>query len=128
MSTGILPVSARAIKIKASSAKAIEGLNTDWPLMITCAICEREVDLLARDIVKIAISIAGSASDAIVISRLDPMPPKAVPISIPASAVKNRAIAKSATITMTSAVAARGRSTDNIGMMPPARTAVPNTR
>ena len=56
------------------------------------------------------------------------MPPKAVPMSIPASAVKKRAIAKSATITMTSAVGASGRSTERIGITPPASSAVPKTR
>ena len=73
-------------------------------------------------------SIAGSASEAMVISRLEPMPPKAVPMSMPARAVKKRAMAKSATRAMTSAVAERGRSMDRIGMMPPASTETPNTR
>jgi hypothetical protein len=34
--------------------------------------------------------MAGSAKAAIIISRLDPMPPKLVPMSSPASAVKKR--------------------------------------
>ena len=41
-------------------------------------------------------SIAGSASDAIMTSRLEPMPPKLVPTSRPASARKKRALPNSA--------------------------------
>ncbi len=47
--------------------------------------------------------IAGSAKEAIITSRLAPMPPKAVPISIPARARKKRALARSAMIAMRSA-------------------------
>ena len=47
--------------------------------------------------------IAGSASEAIIISRLDPMPPKLVPTSRPASARKKRALPRSAMIAMRSA-------------------------
>jgi len=42
------------------------------------------------------INIAGSASEAIIISRDAPMPPKLVPISIPASASAKRALPSSA--------------------------------
>ena len=49
-------------------------------------------------------------------------------MSIPASAVKKRAIAKRATRAITSAVAASGRSVEMMGMMPPASTVTPNTR
>ena len=38
------------------------------------------------------INIAGSASEAIIISRLEPMPPNEVPTSRPASARKKRAL------------------------------------
>ena len=47
--------------------------------------------------------IAGSASDAIITSRLDPIPPKLVPTSSPASARKKRALPSSATMAMRSA-------------------------
>ena len=43
---------------------------------------------------------AGSASDAIITSRLEPMPPKLVPMSSPTSARKNRALPSSATMAM----------------------------
>ena len=48
-------------------------------------------------------SIAGSASDAIIISRDDPRPPNAVPTSMPASARVKRAVPSSATMAMRSA-------------------------
>ena len=47
--------------------------------------------------------IAGSASEAIIISRLEPMPPKLVPTSSPASARKKRALPSSAMMAMRSA-------------------------
>ena len=47
--------------------------------------------------------IAGSASEAIITSRLEPMPPKLVPTSRPASARKKRALPRSAMIAIRSA-------------------------
>ena len=61
--------------------------------------------------VKMAINIAGSANEEIVISLDEPIPPNAVPISNPANARKKRAKAKKPTITITSALAEVGRST-----------------
>ena len=49
------------------------------------------------------IIIAGSASEAIITSRLEPMPPKLVPTSRPASARKKRALPRSAMIAIRSA-------------------------
>ena len=49
------------------------------------------------------ISMAGSASEAIITSRLEPMPPKLVPTSSPASARKKRASPSSAMMAMRSA-------------------------
>ncbi len=65
--------------------------------------------------VKTISSIAGSASEAIIISRLDPMPPKLVPTSIPASARKNRALARSAMIAIGSAIELNMRPTAKVG-------------
>jgi hypothetical protein len=56
----------------------------------------------SSETVKITISMAGSASEAIINSRLEPMPPKLVPTSSPASAVKKRAPPRRATSTMRS--------------------------
>ena len=47
--------------------------------------------------------MAGSAREAIMTSRLDPIPPKLVPTSSPASARKKRALPRSAAIAMRSA-------------------------
>jgi len=127
LSTGILPVSARAIRTNDSRAKAREGLSISGPCAITCTIWERDVDLHTRDTVNMAISMAGSAIDAMVFSRLAPIPPKAVPMSIPARAVKNLAIVNRDIRAIMSAVAERGRSTDSMGIIPPARTAEPKT-
>ena len=52
---------------------------------------------------KTIIIIAGSASEAIITSRLEPMPPKLVPTSMPASARKKRALPSSAMMAMRSA-------------------------
>ncbi len=129
LSTGTLPVSARAIRMKDKSANTSDGLSIACPpWAMTMVIWDRDVDLLTSDTANTAISMAGSASEAMVISLLEPMPPKAVPISMPANAVKNRAMANSATSTITSAIAESGRSVESVGMMLPAMTETPNTR
>ncbi|MNC92250.1 hypothetical protein D3C83_86390 [compost metagenome] len=68
------------------------------------AIEESCVEPASRDKVKTTISIAGSASEAIIISRLEPMPPKLVPTSSPAKASVNRAAPRSAMIAIRSAL------------------------
>ncbi|MNW20959.1 hypothetical protein D3C71_2216090 [compost metagenome] len=49
-------------------------------------------------------SMAGSARDAIIASRLAPMPPKLVPTSMPASERKKRALPTNAVMAMRSAL------------------------
>ena len=78
--------------------------------------------------VKKAISRAGSAREEIVTSRDEPMPPKAVPISIPAKDRKKRVRARNPTSTMTSARAAVGICTENIGTIEVATTVTLKTR
>ena len=73
-------------------------------------------------------SIAGSASAAIMTSRLEPMPPKLVPTSIPASARKNRALPSSATIAIRSALQLNNRSVAKVGIRAAATQVVANTR
>ena len=63
--------------------------------------------------VKMIMIIAGSASEAIMTSRLAPMPPKLVPTSSPASARKKRALPSSAMIAI--------RSADQLNMSPAAK-------
>ena len=60
-------------------------------------------------------SIAGSARAAIMTSRLEPMPPKLVPTSIPASARKKRALPSSATMAIRSAVQLNSRPVAKVG-------------
>ena len=60
-------------------------------------------------------SIAGSASAAIMTSRLEPMPPKLVPTSMPASARKKRALPSSATMAIRSAVQLNRRPVAKVG-------------
>jgi hypothetical protein len=52
---------------------------------------------------------------AIMTSRLEPMPPKLVPTSIPASARKKRALPSSATMAIKSAVQLKRRPVANVG-------------
>ena len=59
--------------------------------------------------------IAGSASEAIITSRLEPMPPKLVPTSSPASARKKRALPSSAMMAMRSADQENNSPVRNVG-------------
>ena len=59
--------------------------------------------------------MAGSASAAIITSRLEPMPPKLVPTSMPASARKKRALPSRATIAIRSALQLNSRPVANVG-------------
>ena len=82
---------------------------------MTFEIVESWVDLAIRAKVKMIISIAGSARDAIIISRLEPMPPKLVPTSMPASARKKRALPSRAAMAMRSAVPLKSRPVAKVG-------------
>ena len=65
--------------------------------------------------VKAIMIIAGSASEANIISRLEPMPPKLVPTSMPTSARKKRAEPSSAVMAMRSAVQLNTSPVANVG-------------
>ena len=69
---------------------------------MTSAIVDNWVDPATSATVNTIISIAGSASEAIITSRDEPMPPKLVPISIPASASMKRAQPSSAVMAIRS--------------------------
>ena len=73
-------------------------------------------------------SIAGSASEAIIISRLAPMPPKPVPTSMPASARKNRALPKRAMSAIRSAVQENNRPLRKVGTREAATHVAANMR
>ena len=59
--------------------------------------------------------IAGSASEANIISRLEPMPPKLVPTSMPTSARKKRDEPNSAVMAIRSAVQLNCRPVAKVG-------------
>ena len=89
-----------------TSATSASASDTRRPTSGPCmnaAIEESWVDPASSDSVNTTISIAGSASDAIIISRLEPMPPKLVPTSSPASASMKRALPSRATMAIMSA-------------------------
>ena len=78
--------------------------------------------------VNTAISMAGSASEAIITSRLEPMPPKLVPTSSPASARKKRALPRSAMIAIRSADQLNRSPLWNVGTSAAATQVAANTR
>ena len=95
--------SAIATNTKANSARPSETRSPIEAFTKVAAMAESCVVPATSATVKTMSSIAGSASDAIIISREEPMPPKAVPTSMPASASAKRPVASSATIAMRSA-------------------------
>ena len=72
--------------------------------------------------------IAGSASEAIITSRLEPMPPKLVPTSSPASARKKRALPSSAMMAMRSADQLKSSPVAKVGTSAAATQVVAKTR
>ena len=82
---------------------------------MNAAMVESWVEPAIRASVKTIISIAGSASEAIITSRLEPMPPKLVPTSSPASARKKRALPSSAMMAIRSADQENNSPLRNVG-------------
>ena len=95
--------SAMATMISAISASPSENRKPASPEARYSAMVESWVEPAASASVNTIISMAGSASEAIITSRLEPMPPKLVPTSRPASARKKRARPSSAMMAMRSA-------------------------
>ncbi len=77
----------RAISAMPSETRNPTCEETKYPAMV-----ESWVEPATSAKVNTIINMAGSASEAIIASRLDPMPPKLVPTSSPASARKKRAL------------------------------------
>ncbi len=102
LSTGILPFSAIATMTSPMSAKPYDTRNSKCESIWT-AISESCVEPAMRATTKTIMIIAGSAREANIVSRLEPMPPKLVPTSMPASARKNLALPNRAVMTMRSA-------------------------
>ena len=72
--------------------------------------------------------IAGSASEAIITSRLEPMPPKLVPTSSPASARKKRPLPSSAIMAIRSADHENSSPVRNVGTSDAATQVAAKTR
>ena len=95
--------SAIATMISATSARPSDTRNPTSGDFMKAAMVESWVEPAISASVKTIISIAGSASEAIITSRLEPMPPKLVPTSSPASARKKRALPSKAMMAIRSA-------------------------
>ena len=84
--------SAIATMMSAISARPSETRRPTAEEAMNVAMVESWVEPAISASVKMIMIIAGSASEAIITSRLEPMPPKLVPTSMPASARKKRAL------------------------------------
>ncbi len=103
LSTGMRAFSAIATMMRANSASPSETRKPTSFDAMNAATVVSWVEPAINASVNTAISMAGSASEAIITSRLEPMPPKLVPTSRPASARKKRALPRSAMMAMRSA-------------------------
>ena len=97
------PFSAIATMTSATSARPSETRSPTSARAMKSAMVESWVEPAISASENTIMIIAGSASEAIIISRLEPMPPKLVPTSMPASARKKRALPSSAMMAMRSA-------------------------
>ena len=95
--------SASATMTSASSDSASDTRTVNGVEMKKSATSGSRVVPANNAVVSTTINMAGSARLAIIISRDEPMPPKLVPMSMPASAMKARAAPSNATSATTSA-------------------------
>ena len=102
LSTGMRAFSASATMMSATSASPSETRKVTCASMKS-ATAESCVEPATRATVNTIMIMAGSASEANIISRLEPMPPKLVPTSMPTRARKNLAEPSSAVIAIRSA-------------------------
>ena len=128
LSTGTRPFSAIATIISAISASASETRSPTWPFSMVSAIVDNCVEPTISATENTSISIAGSASEAIIISRDEPMPPKLVPISIPASASANRALPSRAVMAIRSPDQLNIRLAAKVGISAAATQVAANTK
>ncbi len=104
-----------ATMVSAISAIPIETRMPTSPEAMKVTTFDNWVDPATSATEKAIRSIAGSASAPIIISRDAPMPPKLVPTSMPASAVKKRVLLRSATSAIRSAVQLNASPVANVG-------------
>ena len=109
LSAGTRPVSAITTMMSAASASSWLGATAATACETRYSLAPlRSVPPLRRATANSTSSSAGSASAATATSRLEPMPPNALPVSSPASARANRASAKRPTRTIASPQPAKG--------------------
>jgi hypothetical protein len=120
--------SAIATMMRANSASPSDTRKPTSLDAMKAATVESWVDPAISASVNTAISIAGSASEAIITSRLEPIPPKLVPTSRPASARKKRALPRSAMMAMRSAVQLNRSPLWNVGTSAAATQVAAKTR
>jgi hypothetical protein len=115
LSTGMRAFSAMATMTSAISARPSETRRPTSGEPMKAAMVESWEEPATRARVKMMSSMAGSAKDEIITSRLEPMPPKLVPVSMPAKARKKRALARSAMMAIRSAVQLKTRPVAKVG-------------
>ena len=115
LSTGMRAFSAIATMTSAISTRPSETRRPTSGDAMKAATVASWVEPATRARLKTIMIMAGSASEAIITSRLEPMPPKLVPTSMPASARKNRALPSSAMIAIRSAVQLNMRPVAKVG-------------
>ncbi len=115
LSTGMRAFSAMATMTNATSAMPSEIRRPTLAVSMCSAMVDSWVDPATSARVKTMMIMAGSAREAIITSRLEPMPPKLVPTSIPARARKKRAPARRATMAIRSAVQLNCRPVAKVG-------------
>ena len=101
--------------MSSTSARPRDTRTLTWSSM-KFATADSWVEPATRATVNTIMIMAGSASEANIISRLEPMPPKLVPTSMPASARKKRAEPSSAVMAIRSAVQLNSSPVANVGI------------
>ena len=113
--------------VKATAVNARLGYRARGCTTSRSAINGRAVVADSSEATKMTISKAGSARKPIIMSRRAPSEPNAVPMSMAASDMKTRAIARSPTSAIASAAERKGRPVPIEGMTAAAATIAPNT-
>src|SRR5665648_54213 len=127
LSTGIRPVSAMMMIKNATTANKYAGEIAPRPdAEAVWAISPRFVEPALIATANMESIIAGSTRAATNISLLEPIPPKALPVSSPTSTTKNRATAKRYITAMMSPAKPKGRDVVYMGIMRPAESMAAN--
>ncbi|CNU42614.1 Uncharacterised protein [Mycobacterium tuberculosis] len=128
LSTGSRPVSATMTITNATKAST-PASDTTWPgwSIVLATSAPRLADPAGMDSANTASRIVGSTSAAMVISRLAPMPPKEVPVSMPARVSATVPRNSSPTTANKSALGSRGDPVATRGAIAAIKSVVPAT-